>query len=120
MPAAMQSSKKKAKLVIPRKKGTVVDGDSTAGREGASVSPASPDLGGHQRSPEVVSSSKSVTGVGSRGRDCEANGVVGVGRHAKYDADAQPPWRGGEVKPYLYGRKVVFILGGRRQPPLYR
>jgi hypothetical protein len=30
--------------------------------------------------------------------------------HRKYDPVAKAPWRGGEVKPYLCGRKAVFIL----------
>jgi hypothetical protein len=41
-------------------------------------------------------------------------------RHIKYDLAAKPPWSGGEVKPYLYGRKVVFILEGRRGEPITR
>jgi hypothetical protein len=41
-------------------------------------------------------------------------------RHIKYDLAAKPPWSGGEVKPYLYGRKVVFILEGRRGEPINR
>ena len=41
-------------------------------------------------------------------------------RHIKYDLAAKPPWSGGEVKPYLYGRKVVFILDGRRGEPITR
>jgi hypothetical protein len=31
-------------------------------------------------------------------------------RHRKYNPIARAPWRGGEVQPYLYGRKIVFIL----------
>jgi hypothetical protein len=41
-------------------------------------------------------------------------------RHIKYDPTAKPPWSGGDVKPYLYGRKVVFILEGRRGEPIAR
>lgn len=41
-------------------------------------------------------------------------------RHSKYDPTASPPWSGGDVKPFLYGRKVTFILQGRRGEPITR
>jgi hypothetical protein len=41
-------------------------------------------------------------------------------RHIKYDLMAKAPWHGGEVKPYLYGRKVVFVLEGKRGEPITR
>lgn len=41
-------------------------------------------------------------------------------RHIKYDLMAKAPWEGGEVKPYLYGRKVVFILKGKRGEAITR
>ena len=44
----------------------------------------------------------------------------GAGRHSKYDPNALAPWKGGDVKPYLYGRRVVFVLAGRRLPPCTR
>lgn len=43
-----------------------------------------------------------------------------IPRHIKYDLMAKPPWHGGEVKPYLYGRKVVFIHQGKRGEPITR
>ena len=94
------------------------------GREGegggADASQAPPaDLGERQRSPDDVGGSKSRALAGADGGEVDGDGEAG-GRHAKYDAEATPPWLGGQVKPFLYGRKVVFILGGRRQAPLYR
>lgn len=41
-------------------------------------------------------------------------------RHAKYDLTAKAPWDGGEVKPFLYGRRVVFVLEGKRGEPITR
>ena len=41
-------------------------------------------------------------------------------RHRKYNPAASPPWRGGDVKPFLYGRKITFILGGTRGDPIAR
>jgi hypothetical protein len=41
-------------------------------------------------------------------------------RHSKYDPTASPPWSGGDVRPFLYGRKVTFILQGRRGEPITR
>lgn len=41
-------------------------------------------------------------------------------RHAKYDLSAKAPWLGGEVKPFLYGRRVVFVLKGKRGEPITR
>ena len=41
-------------------------------------------------------------------------------RHAKYDITAKAPWDGGEVKPFLYGRRVVFVLEGKRGEPITR
>ena len=41
-------------------------------------------------------------------------------RHSKYDPTAKAPWRGGEVKPFLYGRKITFILSGKRDDPIAR
>jgi hypothetical protein len=41
-------------------------------------------------------------------------------RHRKYNPVARAPWRGGEVRPYLYGRRVVFILGGERGESITR
>jgi len=41
-------------------------------------------------------------------------------RHAKYDLTAKAPWHGGEVKPFLYGRRVVFVLEGKRGEPITR
>ena len=41
-------------------------------------------------------------------------------RHSKYDPTASPPWAGGDVKPFLYGRRVTFILQGRRGEPITR
>ena len=41
-------------------------------------------------------------------------------RHSKYDPTASPPWAGGDVKPFLYGRRVTFIVQGRRGEPITR
>jgi hypothetical protein len=41
-------------------------------------------------------------------------------RHRKYSPAARAPWRGGEVKPFLYGRKITFILSGERGEPITR
>jgi len=41
-------------------------------------------------------------------------------RHSKYSPTARAPWRGGEVKPFLYGRKITFILSGKRGDPIDR
>ena len=41
-------------------------------------------------------------------------------RHRKYNPIARAPWRGGEVRPYLYGRKIVFILNGERGESITR
>ena len=41
-------------------------------------------------------------------------------RHAKSDLTAKAPWDGGEVKPFLYGRRVVFVLEGKRGEPITR
>jgi hypothetical protein len=41
-------------------------------------------------------------------------------RHRKYNPIARAPWRGGEVQPYLYGRRVVFILNGERGESITR
>ena len=41
-------------------------------------------------------------------------------RHAKYDITSKAPWDGGEVKPFLYGRRVVFVLEGKRGEPITR
>jgi len=41
-------------------------------------------------------------------------------RHSKYDPTARAPWRGGEVRPFLYGRKITFILNGKRGDPIAR
>ena len=41
-------------------------------------------------------------------------------RHSKYDPTASPPWAGGDVKPFLYGRRVTFILQGRRGESITR
>ena len=41
-------------------------------------------------------------------------------RHSKYDPAAKAPWHGGEVRPFLYGRKITFILSGRRGDPIAR
>jgi hypothetical protein len=43
-----------------------------------------------------------------------------IPRHIKYDLTAKAPWHGGEVKPYLYGRRVVFIHEGMRGEPITR
>jgi hypothetical protein len=41
-------------------------------------------------------------------------------RHRKYNPIARAPWRGGEVRPYLYGRRIVFILNGERGESITR
>ena len=78
--------------------------------------------GARTRSPDVGVGSNEVGGSFS-------NGTHGLGpsgeeapseRHPKYDPSAVAPWNGGQVKPYLYGRKVVFKLRGRRLEPIWR
>ena len=62
-------------------------------------------------------------GSGSKPEDTgeeEDEGGIEEEGHSKYDPGAVAPWDGGPVKPYLYGRKVVFILSRRRLGPLYR
>jgi hypothetical protein len=50
--------------------------------------------------------------------ECEGGEQSG-GRHRKYDPVAKAaPWRGGDVKPYLYCRKVIFVLKGQRGEPI--
>ena len=41
-------------------------------------------------------------------------------RHSKYNPLAKAPWSGGDVKPFLYGRKITFILQGKRGEPITR
>ena len=41
-------------------------------------------------------------------------------RHRKYNPLAKSPWSGGDVKPFLYGRKITFILQGKRGEPITR
>jgi hypothetical protein len=68
-------------------------------------------------------SSQEVNAKAASGHGGAANGVHGedrTGKHRKYDANAVPPWNGGDVKPFLYGRKVVFVLQGRRLAPIWR
>jgi hypothetical protein len=78
--------------------------------------------GGRPRSPDAGVGGNGVGSSISNGRHEQR--TVGVAapeeRHPKYDPSARAPWKGGQVKPYLYGRKVVFKLSGRRLPEIWR
>jgi len=64
------------------------------------------------RADPKLPSNSAPTPTSKRHRDCP--------RHRKYNPTAMAPWRGGEVKPFLYGRKITFILSGKRGDPIAR
>ena len=78
--------------------------------------------GGRTRSPDVGVGGNGVGSSISNGRHEQrpVGGAAPEERHTKYDPSARAPWKGGEVKPYLYGRKVVFKLSGRRLAEVWR
>jgi len=71
------------------------------------------------QNPAVLEMDRHSQGNGQETEEWEGGADSG-GRHRKYDPVAKEPWRGGEVKPYLYGRRVVFILKGKRGEPITR
>ena len=71
------------------------------------------------KNPAVLEMDRHSQGNGQETEEWEGGAESG-GRHRKYDPVAKAPWRGGEVKPYLYGRKVVFVLKGKRGDPITR
>jgi hypothetical protein len=71
------------------------------------------------QNPPVLEMDRHSQGNGQETEEWEGGAESG-GRHRKYDLVAKAPWRGGEVKPYLYGRKVVFVLQGERGEPITR
>ena len=143
--AFLQNDAAKKKKKKRKKEGETGSGVSTG--VPAVASPG--DLGGVGRSPDNSQNKKKAKvgsegkggGGGARPRSPDAGvGGNGVGssisnggheqttlsgaapeeRHPKYDPNARAPWKGGEVKPYLYGRKVVFKLSGRRLAEIWR
>ena len=127
-----------------KKKRKKEGGDGGLGGSPAASSPAEMGSSGLGRSPDVMHNKKKAKvegasgprspdfGGGGSGNPGDSssmrNGDVSGGspamppeeRHEKYDPHARAPWKGGEVKPYLYGRKVVLKLGGKRLPPIWR
>jgi hypothetical protein len=107
------NSKKKAKVEAAR-----IAGQSSTSNPKVEAPLKIPKKTSSQN-PAVLEMDRQSQGNGQETEEWEGGADSG-GRHRKYDPVAKEPWHGGEVKPYLYGRKVVFILNGKRGEPITR